>query len=85
MTDNNYSLKQISDYAESKVSKALGYATMFIGGYNLILDAIQMNVDVGTVPNTLATLGGLVLASGLENKLMKRDQVAKEITGKIGY
>ena len=85
MTDDNYSLNQIKDYAASKVSKALGYSMTFVAGCNLLLDAFQRNADAGTVVNTFVALGGLALASGLENKLMKRDKIAKEITDKIGY
>jgi hypothetical protein len=85
MTNNNYSLNQIRAYAESKVSKAFGCAMTLVAGYNVILDVIQRDADAGTVVNSLFAIGGLVLASGLENKLMNRDKIAKEITDETGY
>ena len=85
MSDNNYSLGQIKDYAASKVSKAIGYAVTFVAGYNLILDAVQKDADIGTAFNSFFVFAGITCALGLENKLMKRDKIAKEITNKTGY
>jgi len=85
MSDNNYSLTQISDYAASKASKMGGYVMIGVAGYNLVLDVFQKNADFGMLINSFFVLGGVALASGLENKVMKRDKIAKEITMRTGY
>lgn len=85
MNDNGYTLDEIKDYAVSKVSKGIGYALFSVGGVNMLYDAIERDVNIGTVFNTLFAVTGLALASGLENKLLNREAVSDEIAKKTGY
>ena len=81
MADNNYSLNQIKQYADSKVNKAFGYAGIFVAGYNLIIDAFQKDLlNISTPINTVVVLGGIGLACGIEDKIQNRTKIVKEIS-----